>query len=158
MSSVALPLTVASENAAAPAFHLGYRPWLDGLRGIAVSMVFVHHLQYFIYKGGPLFGWLPLPFGLLGVDVFFVLSGFLITTLLLEEHRNTKQISLRQFYMRRALRLLPAVTFFLFSMVVYAWVFMPADEAASTARLSVIAILYGTNWFFAFGGGSDLME
>ena len=138
--------------------RLGYRPWLDGLRGIAIFLVFVHHLQHFIYKGGPLFGWLFLPFGNLGVDVFFVLSGFLITTLLLEEHQGTNQIGLKHFYIRRGLRLLPALTVFLLSMIVYSRLLLSSHEANWTARLSTIALFYCTNWVFAFGGqGSDLL-
>jgi peptidoglycan/LPS O-acetylase OafA/YrhL len=137
--------------------RLGYRPWLDGLRGIAISAVFVNHLQFLIYQGRPLFGWLFLPFGMLGVDVFFVLSGFLITTLLLEEQQNTDRISLKKFYTRRALRLLPALIVLLVCMVVYSKLFLSAQEANSTALLSGIALVYCTNWFFAFGVNSDLL-
>ena len=136
---------------------LGYRPWLDGLRGIAICTVFVHHLQHFIYQGGPLFGWLFLPFGLLGVDIFFVLSGFLITTLLLEEQHNVGKISLRNFYIRRALRLLPALVLFLACMVGFSRLIQPAPEADSTGRVAVLALFYSTNWFFALGGESDLL-
>jgi len=75
---------------------LGYRPALDGVRGIAILLVLVYHAGL-------------IPAGYYGVDVFFVLSGFLITTLLLEEHGGTGRISLAAFYGRRARRLLPAV-------------------------------------------------
>lgn len=136
---------------------LGYRPWLDGLRGIAITLVFINHLQFFIYQGGPLFGWLFVPFGGLGVDIFFVLSGFLITTLLLEERGRKGEIALKNFYIRRALRLLPALFVLLVCVVLYSRAFMSSDDANSTARLSVIAIFYCTNWFFAFGGNSDLL-
>jgi len=77
--------------------RLGYRPALDGVRGIAIAIVVAFHA----------FGW-PGE-GTLGVDLFFVLSGFLITTLLLEEHAATGRISIRGFYGRRARRLLPAL-------------------------------------------------
>ena len=76
---------------------LGRRPALDGVRGIAVMFVLLNH--------GGLLGW-----GYAGVDVFFVLSGFLITTLLFEEWAGFGTISLRAFYLRRARRLLPALT------------------------------------------------
>ena len=75
---------------------LGYRPALDGLRGVSVLAVMLHHSG--LLEGG----WL-------GVDVFFSLSGFLITSLLLEEHERTGGIGLGPFYARRALRLLPAL-------------------------------------------------
>jgi len=75
---------------------LGYRPALDGVRGIAVALVVSFHLWDWPRMGGAL-----------GVQVFFVLSGFLITTLLLEEHERTGRVGLRAFYVRRALRLFP---------------------------------------------------
>jgi hypothetical protein len=62
-----LPVTWNIMNAST---SLGYRPWLDGLRGIAISTVFIHHLQHFLYQGGPMFGWLFVPFESLGVDDF----------------------------------------------------------------------------------------
>jgi peptidoglycan/LPS O-acetylase OafA/YrhL len=80
------------------AARLGHVPALDGVRGIAIAAVLAYHA----------FG---LPGGFLGVDMFFVLSGFLITTLLLEEHADTGRISFRGFYRRRARRLLPAAIF-----------------------------------------------
>src|ERR1041384_2745519 len=84
-------------------FHLGYRPWLDGLRGIAIICVFIQHIQHFLYDREPII----MQFGVLGVDIFFVLSVFLITTLLLEEFQSANTISLTKFYARRGLRLLP---------------------------------------------------
>lgn len=126
-------------------FHFGYRPWLDGLRGIAIVLVFIHHLQHFIYKTV----WSFFPFGSLGVDIFFVLSGFLITSLLLEEYSNTGTISLRSFYLRRALRLLPALFLLLTLTVSVAFLLLEYNEAIQTLRLSVIAVFYGTNWVFA---------
>ena len=78
---------------------MGYRPALDGLRGVAVLLVIASH------AGLPGFGFA----GQVGVTMFFVLSGFLITALLLEEHEREGRISLPAFYWRRALRLLPAL-------------------------------------------------
>jgi peptidoglycan/LPS O-acetylase OafA/YrhL len=76
--------------------RLGYVPALDGLRGLAVLLVLVAHFVGIL--GGSL-----------GVDLFFCLSGFLITTLLLEEFDHSGRVSLRTFYVRRARRLLPAL-------------------------------------------------
>jgi peptidoglycan/LPS O-acetylase OafA/YrhL len=86
--------------------RLGYRSALDGLRGLAILGVIFRHA----------FG-VPLGGGF-GVDLFFVLSGFLITTLLLEERERTGTVSLREFYRRRALRLLPALVTMLLAFVV----------------------------------------
>jgi peptidoglycan/LPS O-acetylase OafA/YrhL len=71
---------------------------LDGLRAPAVLLVFAHHVDQH-----------ALPGGLLGVELFFALSGYLITALLIGEHSATGGISLRSFYARRALRLMPAL-------------------------------------------------
>jgi peptidoglycan/LPS O-acetylase OafA/YrhL len=76
---------------------LGYEPALDGVRGVAVLAVVGYHAEY-LPRDGPL-----------GVDIFFVLSGFLITTLLLQEWHENGSISLRLFFARRALRLFPAL-------------------------------------------------
>ena len=76
--------------------RLGYRPVLDGVRGAAVLLVMLMHTGV-------------LANGYVGVDIFFGLSGFLITTLLCEEWERTGQLSFRRFYERRARRLLPAL-------------------------------------------------
>lgn len=89
--------------------RLGYVPALDGLRGIAILLVVAYH-----YTGYSI----PLGGGY-GVDLFFVLSGFLITTLLLEEREATGQIRLRNFYLRRARRLLPALVVLLSAYLIY---------------------------------------
>ncbi len=80
---------------------------LDGLRGVAVLLVMLHH------AGAPFFG-----FGLIGVDLFFVLSGFLITTLLAKEYERNGTISLPKFWGRRFLRLMPAYWLFIGSITV----------------------------------------
>src|SRR5262245_9451273 len=86
-------------RAAAP---LGHVPALTGARGVAIALVLLQH--YFRFLSG----------GFIGVDLFFVLSGFLITTLLLEERHTTGGVDLRAFYLRRARRLLPALVALLF--------------------------------------------
>ncbi|WP_256788400.1 acyltransferase [Frankia sp. AvcI1] len=91
-----------ASTALPPATAKPHNPALDGLRAIAVLAVFVHHMGL-------------LPGGYLGVDLFLVLSGFLITGLLLAERDRTGRISLRAFWGRRAFRLLPA--FYVFAVV-----------------------------------------
>jgi peptidoglycan/LPS O-acetylase OafA/YrhL len=111
--------------------RLGYRPALDGVRGLAIAIVVAYHA----------FGW-PGE-GTLGVDLFFVLSGFLITTLLLEEHERMGAISIRAFYRRRARRLLPALFVMLAPFFVLA-----AVSASFQSRLFVglgAALTYTSN-------------
>ena len=92
-----------SKPAERPPLVLGHRPPLDGIRGLAILGVLMLH--------STIWGAMPsiLPGGNLGVAVFFVLSGYLITTLLVGEHERTGRINLRAFYVRRAARLLPGL-------------------------------------------------
>lgn len=116
--------------------RLGQRPGLDGVRGVAILGVLVVHAQSFGTFGHFASG------GHLGVTVFFVLSGFLITTLLLEEHDRHGTIHLRHFYLRRAARLLPALLVFLpFHGLV--WAFRLPPHVVLAAMLPML--LYVTN-------------
>jgi peptidoglycan/LPS O-acetylase OafA/YrhL len=120
---------------------LRYLPGLDGLRAISVLAVIVFH-HYLV--GGHELGWAPG--GFLGVEVFFVVSGYLITSLLLGERRDTGQVSLPQFYLRRARRLLPALYMLLAVVVAYSLLFLP--DAIGMLRSDVIAALtYTSNWW-----------
>jgi len=91
-------------------------PSLDGLRAISISLVVVGHLS----KAGPAPHFLANYAGT-GVRVFFVISGYLITTLLLDEHERTSAINLPQFYLRRAYRILPAAAVFMLFVFVAYW-------------------------------------
>ena len=123
---------------------LGYRPALDGVRAIAIAIVVVHHTIGFPVNG------------FFGVDLFFVLSGFLITTLLFEEHARRGQVSLGGFYRRRALRLLPALFALLAAFFVIACIGAALGETQlDRALLGVAAgIGYFTNLVVAFGGAA----
>jgi peptidoglycan/LPS O-acetylase OafA/YrhL len=119
---------------AAPAGHLTYAPGLDGVRAFAVTAVVVFHLGA-TWLGG----------GFLGVDVFFVLSGFLITSILLTEFYARGRIDIKNFYLRRARRLLPALFTMLAVITLVTWVF--ARDELHRLRGDVIAALtYCTNW------------
>jgi len=92
-------------------------PSLDGLRAISISLVVLSHLIKWKHVSlGLLEG-----YGALGVHIFFVLSGYLITNLLLREHERTSTISLREFYVRRAFRIFPAAFVFLAIVTVLYW-------------------------------------
>jgi len=116
------------------------------------------HAQALIF-GGPLLGWLDFSGGFIGVDIFFVLSGFLITSLLLQEHQVTGRISLKNFYIRRALRLLPALVLLLAAMLIYSRVALSQETASQTVKFAGVVILYITNWARAFEWipGSNLL-
>ena len=114
--------------------HISYRPGLDGLRALAVLGVFVYHARI---------DWLPG--GFLGVDLFFVLSGFLITTLLLVEWEARNRIDLRRFWLRRARRLLPALVVVVLAALALSAIFARSD-LAHTRSDAVSSLLYYTNW------------
>lgn len=128
----------------APAFRLGYRPELDGIRAIAILAVLLRHAPIPGWQRGALWG------GWIGVDIFFVLSGFLITTLLLQEYRQDSGISLQRFYARRALRLAPALVVMLVLWCGYSWIGFSELEARLTCRQALVTLLYMTNWVSAF--------
>ncbi len=131
---------------------LRYLPGLDGLRAISVLAVIVFH-HYLV--GGHEPGWAPG--GFLGVEVFFVVSGYLITSLLLSERRDTGKVSLRNFYVRRARRLLPALYLLLAVVIAYSLLFLP--DAIGLLRGDVIAALtYTSNWWQIIAHHSYIAE
>src|SRR6478672_11327999 len=93
-----------------PAERLGYQPSLEGLRGLAVLLVLAVHLGEFVV---PSTGDWFFPGGFIGVDIFFVLSGFLIGVILITELDGSGVIRLGRFYGRRVVRLVPALLLFL---------------------------------------------
>ena len=119
--------------------RLEYRPGLDGLRAIAVAGVFLFHARPHA-DGNPY-----LPGGFLGVDLFFVLSGYLITSLLLVEWDAGSRIDLRRFWMRRARRLLPALVVVVLAALILAAIFA-RDDLGRTRGDAVSSLLYYTNW------------
>ena len=124
----------AAGETLAPHARLPFLPGLDGLRALAVIAVVLYHT-----------GWLAVPGGFLGVDVFFVLSGFLITSLLVEEHRRSGHLDLIAFLLRRARRLLPALWTMLIVVVATA-ALVVTDELTELRRDVPAALLYVSNW------------
>jgi peptidoglycan/LPS O-acetylase OafA/YrhL len=123
--------------------HFGYQPALDGIRAFAVGAVLLYHAGQSWAVGG-----------FLGVDVFFVLSGFLITTLLVTEWTNRGGIDLLAFWVRRARRLLPALFVVMLGIVVYAGVFAAPGELDRIRGDSLASLGYVANWRFIFSGQS----
>jgi len=120
--------------AAPTAPRLAYVPALDGLRAVAVLAVMTFHAQP---------DWLPG--GFIGVDVFFVLSGYLITRLLLDEYAARGRIAWGRFYWRRVLRLVPALVLMLIAYC--GWMsLVPGADMAAHAADALLAFLYVSNW------------
>lgn len=127
-----------------------YRREIDGLRAIAVSAVVLYHAGI----GGA---------GFVGVDVFFAISGYLITGILLREHDGAGRIDLPAFYARRARRILPAATLVVLATLALVAHFMPGQQLAETARSAMAAAVFAANFWFQsntggyFDGASEQM-
>jgi peptidoglycan/LPS O-acetylase OafA/YrhL len=113
-------------------------PGIDGLRTIAVAAVFVYHASG---------GWLPG--GFLGVDLFFVISGYLITSLLLAEHRSSGRVALGRFWAGRARRLLPAL-FLLLGVCLLIGATLDRGRLVELHGDALSSIFYVSNWRFIF--------
>ena len=119
-----------------------YIPAVDGLRALSVIAVIVYHANK-SWLGG----------GFLGVEVFFVISGYLITLLLLAERERTGTVTLRNFWMRRARRLLPALWTLLLSITIWC-VFFDRERLGMLRGDVVGAFVYMSNWFNIWSGSS----
>lgn len=128
----------------------GFRPDIEGLRAVAVVAVLLYH------AGVPFAGG-----GYVGVDVFFVISGFLITGLLVRELESTGTLSLTRFYSRRAKRLLPLTVVVLGTVVVFSWLLLDPVRMEEVSLDVIAAGLYVINWLLAsqavdyFGAGLE---
>lgn len=120
-------------------FRLGYRADIEGLRAIAILLVVAVHA-----------GAKWLPGGFVGVDVFYILSGYLITGLLLQEVATSGRLSFANFYARRLRRLLPALLLMLAVTCVFAKLVMPPTELPNQASNAASAALWLSNFQFAF--------
>lgn len=119
----------------------GFRPDIEGLRAIAVLAVVVYHA----WPG-------LLPGGFVGVDVFFVLSGFLITRLLVDELERSNRISFMSFYARRAKRLLPAASFVIVLTLIAMWFIESPMDTCETALEAVWVSLFSMNIYLGISG------
>ncbi len=133
-------LPIATESPDGVTHRSPSRPhWqgLDGLRGIAVIAVVIYHFSLSTLRGG-----------FLGVDVFFVISGYLITRLLTQERLGRGGIDIRKFYVRRARRLLPALAVVLAAVSTAALVWR--DQLATLRPAVLSTAVFGANWWLAF--------
>ncbi|MFM8972396.1 MAG: acyltransferase family protein, partial [Actinomycetota bacterium] len=125
--------------------RLAHQPALDGIRALAVIAVVLYH----DCVNRPRDRWVPG--GFLGVDVFLVLSGFLITGILLTNRERTGRTATKEFWIRRARRLLPALLVMLLFGAAYGYFASPKWELASLWSQTVATMLYVENWFTLYG-------
>tara|TARA_B100001093_G_C26808003_1_gene1006321 strand:+ start:170 stop:2047 length:1878 start_codon:yes stop_codon:yes gene_type:complete len=125
---------------------LTYRPEIDGLRAIAVGAVIIYHAQitflgHQIFKGG-----------FIGVDIFFVISGYLITSIILKELVTTGSFSFKYFYQRRLKRILPILLFVILSSLPIAWMYLLPNSLVDFSKSALYSLGFSSNFYFHFSG------
>ena len=125
---------------------LTYRPEIDGLRAIAVVAVILYHAQITIYGHQPFKG------GFIGVDIFFVISGYLITSIILKELVTTGAFSFKHFYERRVRRILPALLFIMLVSLPFAWMYLLPGSFVDFSKSILYSLGFSSNFYFHYSG------
>jgi peptidoglycan/LPS O-acetylase OafA/YrhL len=125
---------------------LTYRPEIDGLRAIAVGAVILYHAQITIL------GYQPFKGGFIGVDIFFVISGYLITSIILKELVTTGTFSFKHFYKRRVRRILPALLFVMLVSLPFAWMYLLPSSFIDFSKSILYSLGFSSNFYFHYSG------
>ena len=123
-----------------------YRPEIDGLRAIAVGAVILYHAQITILGHQPFKG------GFIGVDIFFVISGYLITSIILKELITTGTFSFKHFYERRIRRILPALLFVMLASLPFAWMYLLPNSFIDFSKSILYSLGFSSNFYFHYSG------
>ena len=119
-----------------------YRPEIDGLRAIAVLSVILYHAEISFFGKNLFQG------GFIGVDFFFVISGYLITSLILKELELTGNFSFKNFYERRARRILPVLLFVMLLSLPFAWKYLLPSSFIDYAKSLLYSLGFTSNFYF----------
>jgi len=125
---------------------LTYRPEIDGLRAIAVGAVILYHAKINILGHQPFKG------GFIGVDIFFVISGYLITSIILKELVTTGTFSFKYFYERRVRRILPALLFVMLVSLPFAWLYLMPSSFIDFSKSILYSLGFSSNFYFHYSG------
>jgi len=126
--------------------RLTYRPEIDGLRAIAIGAVIFYHAQINILGHQPFKG------GFIGVDIFFVISGYLITSIILKELITTGSFSFKHFYERRIRRILPALLFVMLVSLPFAWMYLLPSSFIDFSKSILYSLGFSSNYYFWYSG------
>ena len=126
--------------------NIKYRPEIDGLRALAVLSVIFYHAQIKINGSQLLAG------GYLGVDIFFVISGYLITSIILKELVTTGSFSFKHFYERRIRRILPVFFFVMLASLPFAWMYFLPISFIDFSKSILYSLGFSSNFYFFFSG------
>jgi peptidoglycan/LPS O-acetylase OafA/YrhL len=125
---------------------LTYRPEIDGLRAIAVGAVILYHAQITV------FGHQTFKGGFIGVDIFFVISGYLITSIILKELLTNGSFSFKHFYERRIRRILPALIFVILVSLPFAWIYLLPSSFIDFSKSILYSLGFSSNFYFYYSG------
>ena len=125
---------------------LTYRPEIDGLRAIAVGAVIAYHSEITILGHQPFKG------GFIGVDIFFVISGYLITSIILKELITTGSFSFKHFYERRIRRILPALLLVMLVSLPFAWIYLLPTSFMDFSKSILYSLGFSSNFYFHYSG------
>ena len=125
---------------------LSYRPEIDGLRAIAVVSVILYHAQFKFFDYNFFTG------GFIGVDIFFVISGYLISSLIFKELSLTGNFSFAHFYERRVRRILPVLFFIMLISILFAWIYLLPIPFVDYANSILSSIFFISNFYFHYTG------
>tara|TARA_B100001057_G_C22837753_1_gene945846 strand:- start:447 stop:2462 length:2016 start_codon:yes stop_codon:yes gene_type:complete len=125
---------------------LTYRPEIDGLRAIAVGAVVLYHAQLSFFGDKIFTG------GFIGVDIFFVISGYLITSIILKELISTGTFSFKYFYERRIRRILPALLVVMLASMPFAWMYFIPISFIDFSKSILYSLGFGSNFYFHYSG------
>ena len=123
-----------------------YRPEIDGLRAIAVCAVILYHAQINILGHQPFKG------GFIGVDIFFVISGYLIASIILKELITTGSFSFKYFYERRIRRILPVLLFVMLASLPFAWIYLLPYDLIDFSKSILYSLGFSSNFYFHYSG------
>jgi peptidoglycan/LPS O-acetylase OafA/YrhL len=125
---------------------LKYRPEIDGLRAIAILLVVFYHSQINLFKQKPFQG------GFIGVDIFFVISGYLISSIILKELVLTDSFSIKNFYQRRIRRILPPLFLVMILSFPFAWLYLLPTSFVDFSKSGLLSLSFVSNYYFHFTG------
>ena len=125
---------------------LNYRPEIDGLRTIAVISVIIYHAKINVFNHKIFEG------GFIGVDIFFVISGYLITLIILKEFNQTGTFSFKYFYERRIRRILPVLLFVMLVSLPMAWIYMLPNSFIDFSKSILYSLGFSSNFYFHYSG------
>ena len=123
-----------------------YRPEIDGLRAIAIGAVILYHAQITV------FGHQSFEGGFIGVDIFFVISGYLITSIILKELLTNDSFSFKHFYERRVRRILPALLFVMLVSLPFAWMYLIPSSFVDFSKSILYSLGFSSNFYFWYSG------